>query len=101
MNFVIWGGMDLDPTLWGGLELGLKICPIKTSNFHLKRPGWPSEPICPADPGSDQSDRCLSSNCPFAVETTPKKLEYCSSKTHHKVNSYCSHVAMRFSGIRH
>ena len=44
---------------------------------------------------------CLSSNCPFAVETTPKKLEYCSSKTHHKVNSYCSHVAMRFSGIRH
>ena len=23
--------MDLDPTLRGGLELGLKICPVKTS----------------------------------------------------------------------
>ena len=23
--------MDLDPTLLGGLELGLKICPVKTS----------------------------------------------------------------------
>ena len=23
--------MDLDPTLWGGLELGLKICAVKTS----------------------------------------------------------------------
>ena len=23
--------MDLDPTKWGGLELGLKICPVKTS----------------------------------------------------------------------
>ena len=25
--------MDLDPTLWSGLELGLKICPVKTSNM--------------------------------------------------------------------
>ena len=25
--------MDLDPTKWGGLELGLKICPVKTSNL--------------------------------------------------------------------
>ena len=24
--------MDLDPTKWGGLELGLKICPVKTSS---------------------------------------------------------------------
>ena len=26
--------MDLDPTLRGGLEMGLKICPMKTSNRH-------------------------------------------------------------------
>ena len=26
--------MDLDPTLRGGLELGLKICPVKTSTGH-------------------------------------------------------------------
>ena len=31
INFLIWGGMDLDPTKWGGLELGLNICPVKTS----------------------------------------------------------------------
>ena len=30
--FLIGGGMDLDPTLRGGLELGLKICPVKTSS---------------------------------------------------------------------
>ena len=32
IHFLIWGGMDLDPTKWGGLELGLKICPVKTSS---------------------------------------------------------------------
>ena len=26
--------MDLDPTKWGGLQLGLKICPVKTSTVH-------------------------------------------------------------------
>ena len=27
--------MDLDPTKWSALELGLKICPVKTSNVLL------------------------------------------------------------------
>ena len=26
--------MDLDPTLRGGLEMGLKICPMKTSGYN-------------------------------------------------------------------
>ena len=26
--------MDLDPASWGGLELGLKIGPVKTSTLH-------------------------------------------------------------------
>ena len=30
--------MDLDPTLRGGLELGLKICPVKTSS-HVSDQG--------------------------------------------------------------
>ena len=32
--------MDLDPGSWGGLELGLKIGPVKTSteNYEYKRP---------------------------------------------------------------
>ena len=34
INFLLWGGMDLDPTLRGGMELGLKICPVKTSSVH-------------------------------------------------------------------
>ena len=30
--------MDLDPASWGGLELGLKIGPVKTSSLdHLLR----------------------------------------------------------------
>ena len=33
INFWIWGGMDLDPTLRGGLEWELKICPVKTSSY--------------------------------------------------------------------
>ena len=28
--------MDLDPTLRGGMELELKICPVKTSRAHLR-----------------------------------------------------------------
>ena len=28
--------MDLDPTLRGGLEWELKICPVKTSNLNIK-----------------------------------------------------------------
>ena len=27
--------MELDPTLRGGLELGLKICPVKTSTLQF------------------------------------------------------------------
>ena len=27
--------MDLDPTLPGGLEMGLKICPMKTSSTDI------------------------------------------------------------------
>ena len=30
--------MDLDPTLRGGLEMGLKICPMKTSSQNPPRP---------------------------------------------------------------
>ena len=37
INFLIWGGMDLDPTLWGGLALGLEICPVKTSSSGCER----------------------------------------------------------------
>ena len=33
INLLIWGGMDLDPTLRGGMELGLKMCPVKTSSL--------------------------------------------------------------------
>ena len=33
--FEFGGGMDLDPTLRGGLEMGLKICPMKTSTRDL------------------------------------------------------------------
>ena len=32
--FLIWGGMDLDPTLRGGLEWKLKICSVKTTTPH-------------------------------------------------------------------
>ena len=31
IDFLIWGEMDLDSTLRDGLEMGLKICPMKTS----------------------------------------------------------------------
>ena len=29
--------MDLDPTLRGGLEMGLKICPMKASTYQLSK----------------------------------------------------------------
>ena len=32
--------MDLDPTLRGGLELGLKICPVKTSTVEAREREW-------------------------------------------------------------
>ena len=35
-NFLIWGGMDLDPTLRGGLEMELKTCPVKTSSSRVE-----------------------------------------------------------------
>ena len=48
--------MDLDPTKWGGLELGLKICPVKTSTgnvctdpFRQDRPGMRVAASAPHD----------------------------------------------------
>ena len=33
--------MDLDPASWGGLELGLKIGPVKTSSTKVRTPSAP------------------------------------------------------------
>ena len=47
INISIWGGMDLDPTLRGGLEMGLKICPMKTYTRDSIRPGVLIRPVGP------------------------------------------------------
>ena len=42
--------MDLDPGSWGGLELGLKIGPVKTSTAQYPPPAlphpYPPQPVC-------------------------------------------------------
>ena len=39
--------MDLDPASWGGLELGLKIWPVKTSNRSHKTAPVAAIPVNP------------------------------------------------------
>ena len=41
IKFWIWGGMDLDPGSWDGLELGLKIGPVKTSTPEISQTTGP------------------------------------------------------------
>ena len=55
ISFLIWVGMDLDPTLRGGMELGLKICPVQISTLYAVPSGrsvccalWPLCMLCPA-----------------------------------------------------